>query len=249
MQYKALVVDFDRTLITSKDALPREKVKKAIEIAKNVKHIQVSIATARPFNKISKVTRELGLSGYSIVSGGAQLVDVSTGQYYYEYPLSAELAITIAKEILAIDSSIRLWIQDNGIDYPFDAIYKPRKPFIVVANALDPARALVIRDKLKQYSEIFCTRVPSFISGKVDINVSHKYATKKHGIETIAKILDISKKEIVGAGDGYNDFPLLQASGLRVAMGNAVPELKAIADFVAPTVEEDGIATVINTYF
>ena len=49
-------------------------------------------------------------------------------------------------------------------------------------------------------------------------------------------------------GDGYNDFPLLMASGLKIAMGNAVPELKEIADFVAPTVEEDGVAVIIEKF-
>ena len=49
-------------------------------------------------------------------------------------------------------------------------------------------------------------------------------------------------------GDGYNDFPLLMACGLKIAMGNAVPELKAIADFIAPSVEEDGVATVIEKF-
>ena len=38
------------------------------------------------------------------------------------------------------------------------------------------------------------------------------------------------------------------ACGLKIAMGNAVPELKAIADFIAPTVEEDGVATVIEKF-
>ena len=53
---------------------------------------------------------------------------------------------------------------------------------------------------------------------------------------------------MIGVGDGYNDFPLLMACGLKVAMGNAVPELKAIADYIAPTVADDGIVDVIKTF-
>ena len=49
-------------------------------------------------------------------------------------------------------------------------------------------------------------------------------------------------------GDGYNDFPLLLAGGLKVAMGNAVSDLKKIADYIAPTVDEDGVATVIEKF-
>jgi len=82
----------------------------------------------------------------------------------------------------------------------------------------------------------------------MDIDVTHAEATKMHGILEVAKLLNIDTKEIIGVGDGYNDFPLLMACGLKVAMGNAVDDLKAIADYVAPTVDEDGLADVIEKY-
>ena len=62
------------------------------------------------------------------------------------------------------------------------------------------------------------------------------------------KNLGINTHEIIGVGDGYNDFPLLMACGLKVAMGNAVEDLKAIADYIAPSVEEDGVADVIDKF-
>jgi len=60
--------------------------------------------------------------------------------------------------------------------------------------------------------------------------------------------LKISREEIIGIGDHYNDFPLLMACGLKVAMGNAVDDLKAIADYIAPSVEKDGVADVIDRF-
>ena len=42
-------------------------------------------------------------------------------------------------------------------------------------------------------------------------------------------------------GDGPNDMEIFDYVGLKIAMGNAVPELKEKADFVTKTVEEDGI--------
>jgi len=61
-------------------------------------------------------------------------------------------------------------------------------------------------------------------------------------------MVKIKPQEIIGVGDGPNDYPLLMGSGFKVAMGNAVPELKEIADFIAPSVEEDGVATVIEKF-
>ncbi|MBI5619841.1 HAD hydrolase family protein, partial [Candidatus Gottesmanbacteria bacterium] len=80
------------------------------------------------------------------------------------------------------------------------------------------------------------------------MEITHTDASKLHGIVEVARHLNIKTEEIIGVGDGYNDFPLLMASGLKIAMGNAVPELKEIADFVAPTVDEDGVATVIEKF-
>ena len=54
---------------------------------------------------------------------------------------------------------------------------------------------------------------------------------------------------MVGVGDSYNDFPLLMACGLKAAMGNSVKEILDIADYVAPSVDDDGLANVIEKYF
>ncbi len=80
------------------------------------------------------------------------------------------------------------------------------------------------------------------------IMIGHTEATKQHGIQQVAKHLGINTHEMIGIGDGYNDFPLLMACGLKVAMGNAVDELKAIADYIAPPVTKDGVADVIEKY-
>ncbi|MGH7245314.1 MAG: HAD family hydrolase, partial [Candidatus Levyibacteriota bacterium] len=95
---------------------------------------------------------------------------------------------------------------------------------------------------------ISVNKVPSWTKGKVDALISHVGATKQHGIMEVAKFLGIETKDMIGVGDGYNDFPLLLSCGLKIAMGNAVTDLKAIADYVAPSVEEDGVADIIEKF-
>ena len=53
---------------------------------------------------------------------------------------------------------------------------------------------------------------------------------------------------MIAAGDSYNDLPMLKACGLRIVMGNAPDALKAIADYVAPSVDDDGLATAIEDF-
>ncbi len=50
----------------------------------------------------------------------------------------------------------------------------------------------------------------------------------------------------MAVGDSYNDFPLLEASGVKVAMGNASPELKAIADYVVRPIDQNGMIDVLD---
>jgi len=58
--------------------------------------------------------------------------------------------------------------------------------------------------------------------------------------------MSLNMNEIVAIGDNMNDISLFEHAGYRVAMGNAVDELKSIADFVTDSVEEQGIIKVID---
>jgi hydroxymethylpyrimidine pyrophosphatase-like HAD family hydrolase len=60
------------------------------------------------------------------------------------------------------------------------------------------------------------------------------------------ELLNVKREEIVGVGDSYNDFPLLEAAGLKIAMENGHSEIKEIADFVVPSHENDGVAYLID---
>jgi hydroxymethylpyrimidine pyrophosphatase-like HAD family hydrolase len=84
MGYKALITDVDGTLIVSEKAMPSKKVTEAIIQLQKRQDFHVSIATARPFNQIKTICKELQLSDYAVVSGGAQLVNIKSEKYYYE---------------------------------------------------------------------------------------------------------------------------------------------------------------------
>ena len=64
----------------------------------------------------------------------------------------------------------------------------------------------------------------------------------------LARLWGVSPRDVAAAGDSYNDLPLLHACGWRIAMGNAAEDVLAIAHYVAPPVEEDGLAEAIDRY-
>lgn len=246
MLYKALLTDVDRTLLITPDAMPTGKVREAITSTNDTMHI--GLATSRPYEKIKDISEYLGLSGPSIVSNGAQVVNVKTGEYYHEYPISPEATHSSCKLLQNDKENIRFWVQDDGTDYDYNEHYTPNKPFVVVAYGMNHTTADRLLPLLAAIEDTFSTKVPSYEPGKVDIMTTSVNATKQHGVKAVADILGIKPHEIIGVGDGYNDRPLLMGCGLKIAMGNAVEELKEIADDIAPSVDDDGLAYVIRKY-
>jgi len=79
--------------------------------------------------------------------------------------------------------------------------------------------------------------------------IMHKDATKSKGIAALADAWGIMPKEIMAFGDDVNDIDMLNYVGVGVAMGNALPAVKAAARFVTATNENDGIAEFLESYF
>jgi 5-amino-6-(5-phospho-D-ribitylamino)uracil phosphatase len=70
--------------------------------------------------------------------------------------------------------------------------------------------------------------------------------TKWSGIQHVAAEWGITPGEICAVGDDVNDLPMIEAAGLGIAMGNALLEVKAAADLVAPTHDDNGLAAVVE---
>ncbi len=70
--------------------------------------------------------------------------------------------------------------------------------------------------------------------------------TKWSAIRRLAAGWGIAEHEICAVGDDVNDIPMIDAAGLGIAMGNALPEVKAAADRIAPSQEDDGLVKVVE---
>ena len=246
MQYKALFIDVDGTLVpnASKD-VPTPQVTNAIARARE-KGLHVGVVTGRPIQYLHNIFDHLSLEGPSIIVDGAQVVDSQTRKVIWEQTMSLEDVEKVRKIIFQFAK--RVTINANGVDTHLveDEVYE--KPLGMYIDSLKEPLADALISALSHIPTIKVGKMTSWTTGQLDVWVSHVYATKQHGMLKAAEILGISTKEIIGIGDSYNDFPLMMASGLKVAMGNAIPDLKAIADYIAPSVEEDGVAHVIGKF-
>lgn len=247
-KFKAIISDIDGTLTAiSSTAIPSEKVTAAIKKIVD-KGIIFSLATGRPFFMIEYLIKYLNLTSPVITDNGAAIIDSKNSSVLWEALLSHSEALQIiemAKQYKLTRLSSDIINLENPTEIPKKA--KVRK-ISIHGLTLEEANNLVKKLESK-FKNLSINRTGAYEGKKLlDVYISHAQGTKQHAILKLAQLLGISTKEIIGVGDHYNDFPMFMACGLKIAMGNAVPDLKAIADYIAPTVEEDGLAHVLEKY-
>jgi len=247
--YKALMLDCDGTIVPyDYHALPSLRVTSAIRKAQDV--LTVCLATGRSYHFAKPILDHLHMNeGLAILNDGAQVIDLATKQPIYEQTISHddldEIRKTLKKRV------IPYYIHDETRDYQPHEVdhYNPNKVFnIFTVEELNLHTAQSLVQDFSHFKSLVAHKIQHADPEKYGLLISPVLATKQHGIAAVSKHLGIDTHEIIGVGDGYNDFPLLMACGLRIAMGNAVPELKEIADIVAPSVDEDGLADVIEKF-
>ncbi len=248
-KYKALISDVDGTLTPSAmGALPSVGVTAKIKTAVDQGLVFI-MATGRPFSRLKYLIDYFGHIGLCIVDNGAAIVNSEDGKVLWE----AILPNNHARGILKLSSSfklVRVSCETEVLENPkiIPASDKVRK---ISVHNISVKQAETLFDHVNsEFHDVTSVKAASYEGPDlVDVYFSDINATKQQAVLNVAKILGIDRHEIIGVGDGYNDFSLLMACGLKVAMGNAVDELKDIADYIAPTVENDGLVDVLEKYY
>lgn len=198
------------------------------------------------------VLQALRLTDPCIISAGTQICNPSTGEIIWQKNLeqhSLDEAISVFKQY----PNWKLLSNDGTEDDYFNGGVSPTEfantePVYFLEQVFVPDEtAKEIYQKLTQIEGIAAVMVVAQKPGCRDIHVINASATKEHAIAELLKQLNVERKDSIGVGDGYNDMHLFNAVDYKVAMGNAVPELKESADTVIKSVSEDGLAQYLGT--
>ena len=82
----------------------------------------------------------------------------------------------------------------------------------------------------------------------VYLEVLHPQASKGHAVAKLAELLGLDASKVMCIGDQGNDRDMIEYAGMGVAMGNAIDEIKALANFITTTCDEDGVAVAVETH-
>lgn len=267
-RYKALILDVDGTLI-GRDGVISSRVKKAINSIKN--NIPVSLCSGRAYVSIRRYVDELDLKSPQICDGGGEIYDPASQKPIYQKIIPYAIAQRIINDLkknkldFLVSHDSKYHLDKKYLDakdllkYQF---FLPELPDLndvknpqftkITIMGVNAKNTKLIEKMLRKYSEnihyILSAYSSAVTTGMHALDITEKSATKLTALEAYVKLTKIDLEETIVVGDGYNDFPLLLAGGLKVAMGNANPDLKAIADYVAPSVDEDGVADVIEKF-
>lgn len=247
MAYKLLITDIDGTLAPNLGMPPRNfspsqrllgAVTKAID-----KNISLNFCTGRDKDTVMKISRTLALQSPHIIEGGAKIISSSGTTLWVRYII--ETSVNKIIKLLHTIASFSLIV--NGIEI-VNTIPTTNLDKITAVLGYDLSQDQI--EKIKQdlsscHDVVFVVNQDR--TGNT-VYITDILGTKAHGVKKLLELLDISKEQTIGIGDGNNDKPLLLECGLKIAMGNAVSEVKEVADFVAPDVSDDGVAYCIEKF-
>lgn len=248
---KAVFFDIDGTLLSHRQHCVPESTRRAVEKLKQRK-IQCVAATGRHITELEKLPVEIAFDGYITLNG--QLCLDSEKKTISGNPITGpdkETLLRLFEEktvpiLLVGKDSMYINFVNAQVEAAQAAIstaipetgsYGGEEIFQVIAY-LEKEQEAALAQSLPQ------CRITRWNALAVDI-ISHE-GGKAAGIKAYLRRNGIGPEETIAFGDGENDVDMLQTVGIGVAMGNAVSSVKAAADYVTESVDEDGIEAALK---
>ena len=263
---KLVAIDMDGTLLNSKKELLEETKQYFKNFHNKNTETLLVLCTGRPETGIRPYLKDLGYleeNHYIISQNGANIYESQTGKRV----MDAFVDSTAIQKWIELGKKHGISVMGAGVDYyycfdqdptewmEFDVkLVSGKLKRIPTKESLntDFYKILLMGDE-EQLNE-FETFIPQewrdefyvVRSQKYLVEVLTKGVNKAFGLEKLAQKLNIEPSEIAAIGDAANDVEMLEYAGLAIAMGNASEEVKAIADIVTDTNENNGVIKAID---
>ncbi|MFD4589472.1 HAD family hydrolase [Streptomyces rubiginosohelvolus] len=261
--YALVATDLDGTLLRPDDTVSaRSRAALGLAAASGARHL---IVTGRPVPGIRALLADLAYTGLVVCGQGTQLYDADAGRLLRSVALDREAADTALGKIEAEVGAVFAAVDQDGVDGVTltETGYRMPNPTLP-AQRVGSREALWERPVIKvlvRHPELGDDALAAVARGAVGdlatvtmagpgtVELAPRGVDKGTGLAAAAELLGIGAERTVAFGDMPNDLPMFAGSGLRVAMGNAHPELRAAADEVTLSNAEDGVAVVLERLF
>ncbi|MEW1861237.1 Cof-type HAD-IIB family hydrolase [Streptomyces sp. NBC_00669] len=259
LPYQLVATDLDGTLLREDGTVSRRsRAALAAVTAAGAAHI---IVTGRSVPWTRHVLDDLGYQGLAVCGQGAQVYDAGTGRLLTSVTLDRKLAAVALAKIEAEVGPVALAASRDGLDGEVlvgnGYIYNPELPVIHMTGTdvlwAEPINKLYIQhhelddDALAEAARAVAgDMVGVVMAGQGIVELLPLGLTKATGLSLAARRLGVTAAQTIAFGDMPNDVPMFRWAGHSVAMANAHPDLKAVADEITLSNDEDGIAVVLE---
>lgn len=271
MDIRLIAVDLDGTLLNSqKELTPRTK--EALTRAAE-KGVHIVPATGRTFGGVPEMVRSLPFVRYGICINGGSVWDAQIDGAIH----TAEIPYERAEEIFdyveqfhtMYDCYVDGWGKsdrkffDHLLDYVDEDVVKiikatrsPVDDFRGYIRSLSHDiqkiilffRDLEVHDRMIEKIRADLPDMAVTAALPCNIELNNKDANKGAALRILCEHLGFGPEQAMAFGDGGNDQSMIETAGLGVVMANGVPELKAAADYITLSNDEDGVAAAIEKF-
>lgn len=273
-EFKMIALDLDGTTLNRKSEIS-ERTGKALKHAME-KGVHVVVSTGRCYDAIPEEVVALDGLEYIINSNGADITRTSDRKSIYTNHLSVTAVKEILELFkdrdfnhISLEAVIdRKTYMDKEEFLHITSLQPSFRELAYVRDTRTPVENLnqyiyenrhrieninIIFDTLErkaEYREVLSkisdsTMTTSFAN---NYEIGGMTTSKAEALRFLMEKLNVNREELMACGDSPNDEDMIKFAGFGVAMGNALPEVKDIADYVTLSNEEEGVAAVIEKY-
>ena len=256
-----VALDVDGTLVTY-DGVLSPDAREAVQALVAAGH-HVVISTGRSIHGTVRVWRELGLEeGWVVASNGAVTARIDPAA---DLGWTPHEVITFdprfAIELLVAEfPAARFAVEVLGEGYRLNAQFPPGElTGSMTVQSVDelcaePVTRLIVRapDMTDEEFDRVIGRlglhdVTYAVGYTAWLDIAPSGITKASALEALRRELGGAPEATVAVGDGRNDVDMLRWAARGVAMGHASPEVRAVADEVTGTIDDDGVVPVLRS--
>lgn len=258
---RLVATDLDGTLLHS-DGTVTERTR-AVLAELDARGVPVVFTTGRPVRWMEDLWDDVGGHGLAICSNGGIVYDVAQRRVRDFRPVPREVGLAIAELLreavpgtaLAIEHTAGWASEADFPTRPDDRAERSRGDYAEIYRE-DVVKILAMHRELDP--EEFWRQVEAVVGDQVVTTWSSSFAlveisaagvTKATTLATIAAEMGLGPEEVVAFGDMPNDLAMLEWAGTSYAMANAHPSVRDLADHLAPSNDDDGVAMVLSDLF
>ncbi|MDR1813275.1 MAG: Cof-type HAD-IIB family hydrolase [Tannerella sp.] len=265
MEYKLIVLDIDGTLLNNDNIITSRMRATLIKVQQM--GVRLVLASGRPPYGIMPLVKELDMDkhdGYILSYNGGQIVNVSKNEVVFEKRIDPSMIPYLEKKAQKEGFAIFTYRGDTIItndvtnkhiihEAELNAMKLEQVENFSETIDFEPDKCMIVSDDEDALAELE-NHWKKRLAGVLDVFRSETYflevvppfIDKAYTLAILLEKLGVSTENIIAIGDGVCDVNMLQLAGLGIAMGNAQDSVKACADHITLTNEEDGVAVAIE---